>query len=787
MQSRRRRGGFLAFLTTFALVAMVAGPARAGLAQRIDFPDLWPMELGEFQIVEPAASSGLPVTVTVDTPSICTYEAPYLTAVKGGLCQLTATQPGNEDWDPALPSVRSVTIDRVQSATLAVNPEMVYEPDETVVLEADVVQARPREEAPIPTGVVHVRIAPFQGEQVWDYEVTLNAEGTAHLNFNSPAIPLQRGSYAALFSYRGDDYYAPSYTETPALFDVASKTQTKLTVTPKKATWGDEFTFKATVLDAKTGKVPEDIEGTVDFKWPGGGVSADLENGRAELSTTEMAPGVNPVVAQYIDDSQSYKWGTSFDKTTATAEGLAPYVGYADGTGAVGIPLQPLNPISRGFIEPQFAAEGLPDGLTIDPDTGVISGTPGAVGTSKVNVTVEDAYEQFGEATFTIAVVKSNVSPKISYPSAKLQAGRTMKPLTPQVSGLSAPFTVASADLPPGLGLDAKSGTISGTPSRIGTFASTVVAKGAQGTATTQVSIVVSAAPPPATLSYPEVTGVAASPLSPVTPYVSGLTGAMAFTATGLPAALTVAKPTGVLSGTPARVGTSKPTATVKGPVGSAQSTFTISVGKTPLPRTLSYAKIKGQQGQRISPAVPHVTGLTGKVTYRVNGLPKGLRLNSGSGVISGKPTVPGKAAATVTATGANGSAKTKVTMRFAKSPDRPKIALRINGAKPVSFRLSARKSVRLVTSIRSPGHVHARVECRFLTGTAQNSLCSRKVTKKTLAVTVTPTCSTPAVRVTLRVTAHPTKKQSGRFNPRTWTRTWRVAAAPSVGCLPTP
>jgi hypothetical protein len=56
------------------------------------------------------ASSGLPVTLTSNTPLICTTSGTTVAPVGGGVCLLTATQPGNEVFSPAPPVNTSLTV-----------------------------------------------------------------------------------------------------------------------------------------------------------------------------------------------------------------------------------------------------------------------------------------------------------------------------------------------------------------------------------------------------------------------------------------------------------------------------------------------------------------------------------------------------------------------------------------------------------------------------------------------------------------------------------------------------
>ena len=56
------------------------------------------------------ATSGLPVTFGSETPIVCTVSGTTVTLLAAGSCRIKATQPGDAEWQPAAPVVRSFTI-----------------------------------------------------------------------------------------------------------------------------------------------------------------------------------------------------------------------------------------------------------------------------------------------------------------------------------------------------------------------------------------------------------------------------------------------------------------------------------------------------------------------------------------------------------------------------------------------------------------------------------------------------------------------------------------------------
>lgn len=87
--------------------------ARIGFAQEqtIDFADISDKILGDPPFtVSATASSGLAVTLSSSTPTICTVSEATVTLVDLGVCTLVASQPGDETYSPAPDVTQSFTI-----------------------------------------------------------------------------------------------------------------------------------------------------------------------------------------------------------------------------------------------------------------------------------------------------------------------------------------------------------------------------------------------------------------------------------------------------------------------------------------------------------------------------------------------------------------------------------------------------------------------------------------------------------------------------------------------------
>jgi YVTN family beta-propeller protein len=312
---------------------------------------------------------------------------------------------------------------------------------------------------------------------------------------------------------------------------------------------------------------------------------------------------------------------------------------------------------AAGGVAPYTWSGTLPFGLSLNPSTGAISGTPTSSG---------------GPSTFTIGVTDSTpVTPLTTSELFSLTVGSTISvtpsalpstvvgttftansPLATVVaSGGTGPFTYAlsAGTLPPGLALNTATGAITGLVSGAGSFPVSVLATDAASNTATQVyssfSVygMTTSSIPTAFINEAYTT---ASPLATLT--VNGGTGPYTWTSTALPAGLTLNASTGAITGTPTVSAVSTAvTFTVTDSSGTplvASSQLTVPVSTTPITATTA----TGQQNANYTTNSPLVqlTATGGNGTYAwsiVSGtLPSGLVLGAGNGDVTGSPTTLG-------------------------------------------------------------------------------------------------------------------------------------------------
>ena len=297
-----------------------------------------------------------------------------------------------------------------------------------------------------------------------------------------------------------------------------------------------------------------------------------------------------------------------------------------------------------------LTAGALPAGLSLNASSGAITGTPSASGTSNFTVTATDGNSATGSRAYSITI-----NAAITVNPASLPAGTVGTAYSQTVAATggtgSYTFSVSSGTLPAGLSLNAGSGAITGTPTGAGSSSFTITATdGNSATGSRAYSVTINAAITvnPASLANGTVGSAYSQTVS-----ATGGTGSYTFSvsAGALPAGLSLASGTGVISGTPSSSGSSSFTITAtdgNGATGSRAYSVSIAAGINVSPLSLPAATVGTPYSQTIS-----ASGGTGSFTFSVTAgaLPSGLLLNAATGAITGTPSGSGSSTFTITAT----------------------------------------------------------------------------------------------------------------------------------------
>jgi hypothetical protein len=407
-----------------------------------------------------------------------------------------------------------------------------------------------------------------------------------------------------------------------------------------------------------------------------------------------------------------------------------------------------------------FAATSgsLPSWLSLNPSTGVLSGTPTTSGTSTFTITATDNSTAglTGSQTYTLTV---NPASSLTLSPTTLPSGTVSSfystPLSATGGSGSYTFAITSGSLPSWLSLNMASGLLNGLPTTSGVSTFTITATDSRTAAllgsqtyTLRVNSPGSLTLSPATLPSATANGAYSTTLG-----ATGGSGTYTFAATSgsLPSWLLLNPSTGLLSGTPTTSGTSTFTITATdsrtaGLIGSQPYTLTVNPASSLRlsPAALASAMVSSAYSTTLS-----ATGGSGTYTFTATSgsLPLWLSLNASTGVLSGMPTAAGTATFTITASDSQtaalfGSQTYTLTVNPAGSLTLGPATLpsaTANGA--YSTTLSATGGSGTYTFAASPGSLPAWLSLNTTTGV----LSGTPTTSSTSTFTITATDSKTA------------------------------------------
>ena len=317
-----------------------------------------------------------------------------------------------------------------------------------------------------------------------------------------------------------------------------------------------------------------------------------------------------------------------------------------------------------------YTATGLPLGVTLDPNSGRLSGTLG-FGTASVNSYPVSVTATAGSATatqsFSWTVNQLTLQPVA--PQANLEGDAVSLSLSP-TNPAGQPLTFSLTGQPPGLTIDPSAGVISG-----------IVATGDAGNSPYAVTVIASDGPFSASQTIPwtvsrvlltapgDQTNAEGDTVSlPLQATAAPGAGAITYGASNLPPGLTLNSSTGLISGSLANLssnaGPYAVTVTAMAGGSTSSQSFVWNVTHVLLDNPGDQYGVDGASGALV---VAGSDPDSDPLTYTATGLPPGLSITASNGVISGtlSNTASANSPYAVTVTASDGSHTASQTFQW--------------------------------------------------------------------------------------------------------------------------
>ncbi|MCB1157295.1 MAG: putative Ig domain-containing protein, partial [Leptospiraceae bacterium] len=198
-------------------------------------------------------------------------------------------------------------------------------------------------------------------------------------------------------------------------------------------------------------------------------VSPALPSGLSINQTTGVISGTPTAVSgttTYLVVATNSAGSTSISLNLSIVEGAPTTLSYSSSsyTYTRGVTIASLSPTVTGTVSSYSVSPALPQGLSLNVSTGVISGTPELASAS--NTYTVTAANPSGSTAYSFSIQVTEGAPSsLVYAGSPyvLTQNLAMSPVTPALTGTATSFSITPS-LPSGLSLNATTGVLSGNP-----------------------------------------------------------------------------------------------------------------------------------------------------------------------------------------------------------------------------------------------------------------------------------------------------------------------------------